>query len=151
VNVLAPLQIRVEPTLWDDNDADDIETDGDSTNLFTVGDTIQNKITLHSCACEDVTSSIADSATVRLTVRYRDDADPSSSTSIAPISTGVGGPDGALVPNGSYLEYDQATSALTYPSGSWDDGHYFQNVLSVTYNSAPNVIVGQEDVRLESE
>jgi hypothetical protein len=151
VNVLAPLHFHVEAPLWDDNDPDDIETDGDSTNLFTVGHSITNKVQVLSCACADVTKSIAGTVTARLTVRYRDDADPSSITSIVPTSTGVGGPNGELVLKNGFLQYVQATNALLYPADSWDNSHYFQNVLSLTYNSAPTVIVGQEDIRLESD
>lgn len=149
VNVLEALHVRVQAPLWDDNDPDDIETDGDSTNLFAVGSTITNQVKVYSCDCADVTASIANTAIVQLAVKYRDDADPSASISITPTHAGIGGPNGELVSTGDSFEYDQATDS-TYPSGSWYDGHYFQNVISVRWRSAPSVVVGAEDVRLET-
>ncbi len=150
VTVLAPLLVKFQAPLWDDNEGDDIETDADSTNIFQVGSAIPNKVQIYTCDCTDITKSIASSVTVRLAVKYRDDANPGSSTPIDPIYQGTGGPNGQLVLRGNHFHYNQKTVPGTYPTGTWWNSHYYQNVVSVTYNSAPNVVVAQEDVRLET-
>ena len=150
ITVLAPLRLAFESPLEDDNAADDIETDADATNLFEVKRTIPNKVKVHACDGTDVTKAIAGSVTLRLSINYRDDASPAS-TSIEPAYQGVGGPDGRLVLTGNHFHYNQKTATGTYPSGSSASSHYFQNVVTLTYDAAPNVVAAQEDARLESK
>ncbi len=150
IHVVAPLRLAFRSPLEDDNAADDIETDADVANVFEVKRTIPNKVKVHACNGADVTAAVASSVTLRLTVSYREDGDPGPGTSIEPDYHGVGAPGGVLVLTGGQFHYNQATDPATYPPGSVNDGHHFRNVVTLTYDSAPGVVAGREDVRLES-
>jgi len=151
VTVLQPLRLAFQEPLSDDNVADDINTDADATNVFEVKRTIPNQIKVFACDGTDVTRTIASSATLRLTINLRDDASSGPGTPIAPTFTGVGDADGVLVLTGNHFHYDQKTDPSTYPAGTVNNTKYYDNVITLTYNSAPGIIAGQEDARLESK
>jgi len=151
VNVLAPLRLAFQAPLSDDNVADDINTDADVANVFEVKRTIPNKIKVFACDGADVTTGVADSVTLRLTVNFRDDGNGGTGTSIVPTFTGVGDVGGVFVLTDDHFHYNQKTDPDSYPTGTVNDSHYFDNVVTLTYNSAPNIVAGQEDARLESK
>jgi len=151
VNVLAPLRLAFQAPLSDDNVADDINTDADVANVFEVKRTIPNKIKVFACDGADVTTGVADSVTLRLTVNFRDDGNGGTGTSIVPTFTGVGDVGGVFVLTDDHFHYNQHTDPDSYPTGTVNDSHYFDNVVTLTYNSAPNIVAGQEDARLESK
>jgi hypothetical protein len=151
VNVLPPLRLAFQAPLSDDNVADDIERDADVANVFEVKRTIPNQIKVFACSGADVTTAIAGSVTLRLTTSFRDDTSNSAGTAIVPSFTGVGDAGGVFVLTGDHFQYNQKTDATTYPSGSINNSHYFENIVTLTYNAAPSIVAGQEDVRLESK
>jgi len=151
VNVIQPLRLAFQEPLSDDNVADDINTDADVSNVFEVKRTIPNKIKVFSCAGTDVTAAIASSVTLRLTINLRDDTSSGPGTPIVPSFIGVGGADGRLVLTGNHFHYNQDTNLTDYPTGTNNNTQFFDNVVTLTYNSAPSIIAGQEDARLESK
>jgi hypothetical protein len=151
VNVVQPLRVAFLAPLADDNVADDINADADIANLFQVKSTIPNKIKLYACTGADVTNALAYSVTARLTINYREDSTPAAGTAIVPTFTGVGDEGGVFVHNGDQLQYNLKTDTASYPAGSINNSHYFADIVTVTYNSAPNIVAGQEDARLESK
>jgi hypothetical protein len=151
VNVLAPLRLAFQAPLADDNVADDINTDADVSNVFQVKSTIPNQIKVFACSGADVTTSLASSVTVRLTVNLRSDTSSGAGTSIVPVFTGVGDAGGVFVLTGDHFHYNQKTDPAVYPAGSINNASYFDNVVTLTYNAAPGIVAGHEDARLESK
>ena len=151
VTVVEPLRLAFLAPLSDDNVPDDINTDADVTNLFEVKRTIPNQLKVFACNGADVTVAIASSVTLRLSVSLRDDTNSGPGTPITPTFTGVGDPDGVFVLTGNHFHYDQKTDPVNYPVGTINNTRYFDNIVTLTYNSAPSIIAGQEDARLESK
>jgi Nidogen-like/HYR domain len=151
VNVLAPLRLAFQAPLSDDNVADDINTDADVANMFEVKRTIPNQVKVFACSGADVTTAIAAGVTLRLTTSFRDDTSGNAGTAIVPTFTGVGDAGGVFVLTGDHFHYNQKTDSTSYPAGSVNNTHYFQNVVTLTYNAAPSIVAGQEDARLESK
>jgi hypothetical protein len=104
-----------------------------------------------ACSGADVTTAIAGSVTLRLTTSFRDDTGSGAGTSIVPTFTGVGDVGGVFVLTGNHFHYNQQTDPKSYPTGSINNSHYFDNVVTLTYNAAPSIVAGQEDARLESK
>ena len=119
--------------------------------MFEVKRTIQNEIKVFACDGADVTTAITDSVTLRLTINFRDDASPGPGTSIVPNFIGVGDVDGVFVLTGNRFHYNQKTDPSTYPAGTVNDTHYFDNIVTLTYKAVPNIVASQEDARLESK
>jgi hypothetical protein len=141
VNVLPPLRVAfLEPL-----------ADAGIANLFEVKSTIPNKIKLYACNGDDVTSALAGSVTARLTINYREAGSPAAGTAIVPTFTGVGDEGGVFVHDGDQLRYNLKTNTASYPAGSINNSHYFDDIATVTYNAAPNIVAGQGDARLESK
>jgi len=146
VTVLEPLRVAFRPPLEDDNVADDIQTDADVRNLFKSGQTIPHKTKLYNCAGADVTTAVA--ATAKLDVTLRDSGNASFIAEIAETYNGVGGPGGLMVLTDSQFHYNLATSG--YQAGTLSGTKYFRSTVRVSYNSSPAIVVGHEDATLES-
>ena len=150
VNVLAPLRLTFLSPLEDDNVANDISTDADVANVFKVGSTVPHKLALVACNGTVVTAAVAGQVTLRLTETYRSGAS-GASTTIVPEYTGQGDAGGVLNYNGAHFAYNLKTDAAHYAAGTVNNPGYFSSVVTATYNSAPGIVAGQEDTRLESK
>jgi hypothetical protein len=152
VTVLAPLRVVFEPPIADDNEADDIETDQDKINSFKVGSKVEHKIKLIDCNGFDVTAIVAPSVTVRLDVSLREYVNATMSTEIIDLPEnydGVGSAGGTMVLTGNKFQYNLDTTG--YPKGTDANPTFFRSHVTVEYNSAPGVVVGEEDALLESK
>jgi hypothetical protein len=151
VTVLAPLRVAFQPPLADDNVADDIETDQDIQNRFKVGSKVPHKVLLFDCAGNDVTASRAGSVTVKLDVTLRQYVNATTSTAVVDLPenySGAGSPGGIMMWDGTQFHYNLDTTG--YPAGTASKPEFFRSHVTVIYNSAPAIIVGEEDALLES-
>jgi hypothetical protein len=147
VNVIQPLQVRFGSPLADDNVADNVETDADVPNIFQVKSTIPHQVTLHSCSGADVTTSVAVSVTIAVTLR--DGAGAASDANLLLTSTGVGDAGGVMALVDGKYKYNLKTTG--YKSGTASSSLFFDSVVRVSYSNAPSIVAGSEDVRLESK
>ena len=147
VNVIQPLRVAFLPPLADDNVADDIDTDADVANVFQVKSTVPHQVHLLSCGGADVTTSV--SVTVNIAVTLKDGAGAQPDTNVVPNAVGVGDAGGVMALVDGKYKYNLKTAG--YVSGTASSSLYFASVVKVSYTSAPSIIVGQEDVRLESK
>jgi hypothetical protein len=150
VTVLLPVHLAFDSPLADDNIADDPESDADVANVFNVNSVIRNRVRILSCDGSDVTKSVADQVTLRLTVNYRNTASTAAGTSIVPDFVGVGDAGGELVFTDGAFSYNQRTNRTDYPAGTVTSAYYFDNLVTLTYDSMPGVVIAREDARLES-
>jgi hypothetical protein len=147
VNVLQPLRVAFQSPLADDNVADNIATDADVSNVFTVGSTIPHKVNLYTCDNTDVTSSAA--VTVKITESLRTSDSSPPTTSFVPSYVGAGDSGGTMVLNGGHYQYNVKTDSADFPSGTVNNAYYFDSIITVR-DSATSIILGQEDAHLES-
>ena len=149
VNVLVPYRLGFT-SLGDDNVRDDPETDADKINVFKSGGLVPHVVKVYSCNGTDVTSTIGTTMTLHLTVRYRSTLAGVGDEVIVPEYTGVGDAGGLMVNTGGSFKYTLNTNTTDYPAGTINTAAYFNTLVQATYNSAPGVVVAQEDARLES-
>jgi hypothetical protein len=136
VTVLQPLTIKIQPPLAGDNDAVD--------NVVKAGSTVPNKILLYACGV-DVTKTAAVTAT--LGVAYKTTGG-SSDSSLVTTSNGVGDSNGVMVFDGTYFHYNLSTSGLATTTGV---PAFYQETISVAYNSAPAVTVGMDLIQIDTK
>jgi hypothetical protein len=136
VTVLQPLTVRIQPPLSGDNDTVD--------NVVKCGSTVPNKIRLYACGA-DVTTTV--SVTAKLSVSYKGGGGASVAT-LVPTSNGVGDANGVMVFDGTYYHYNLDTKGLSPTAGV---PAFYQENITVTYNSAPGVIVGSDSIQLDTK
>jgi hypothetical protein len=136
VTVLQPLTIRIQPPLSGDNDTVD--------NVVKCGSTVPNKILLYACGVE-VTKTA--SVTAKLSVSYKGSGGASVATSV-PTSNGVGDANGVMVFDGTYYHYNLDTKGLASTAGV---PAFYQESITVAYNSAPGVVVGSDSIQLDTK
>ncbi len=152
INILQPLRVAFRSPLSDDNVADDVRTDADMVNPFTVKETIPHKVKLYDCAGSDVTDSAAVSVKLAVAAGATGISDGAPSLIDSPLDfVGVGSADGRMVLLDAHYQFNLKTSTAKYASGQ-----QFQSLVRVVYTAAPTVLAGQgqdgegEDARLES-
>ncbi len=144
VDVLQPLHVVFAPPLADDNIADDVNIDTDVNNVFRPGQTIPHKITLLDCAGHDVTTTAP--VTVKLVVSRGANGGGTDLINELGDFAGVGDVGGLMALVDQYFQFNLKTNAVEYPGG----GAQFQSLVTVSYRSAPALVVGTEDARLVS-
>ncbi|MDX1953414.1 MAG: HYR domain-containing protein [Verrucomicrobiota bacterium] len=119
-------------------------------NRFSVCDTVLHSVRLLDCNGEDVTSEMAPYVTVRIDVTYRIGSYPQSFllSDVPQNYSYIGSPGGVMVPINSRFKYNLNTAG--FPGGSLYTQKFFRSCVWVEYNSSPGVVVGMEDVILES-
>jgi len=132
------------PPLADDNIVDDVNIDTDVNNVFRPGQTIPHKITLLDCAGHDVTTTAP--VTVKLVVSRGANGGGTDLINELGDFAGVGDVGGLMALVDQYFQFNLKTNAVEYPGG----GAQFQSLVTVSYRSAPALVVGTEDARLVS-
>jgi hypothetical protein len=163
VTVLSPLQVVFQSPLSDDNIANNFTPDcADAAgtpqmmNYFTCGSTIPHKVKLLDCSGNDVTDAMAPrvKVTIQVTERTGSYYAASSSNTIPTTYTGTGDTGGRMVLTDHQFHYNLKTTG--YRTDTDNDGKgsndlfYFQTSVRVEYLSDPGIVVGQENVILES-
>jgi len=144
VNVLQPLHVIFDPPLKDDNVADDVNTDADVNNLFTVGQVIPHNVRLLDCPETDVTTTVP--VTVKLVVSKGATGGGTDLINDVGDFSGIGDVGGLMILVGNHYQFNLKTNKDEYPSG----GAQFQSLVTVSYTSAPGLAAGVEDARLVS-
>jgi hypothetical protein len=137
VTVLQPLTIKIQPPLAGDNDAVD--------NVVKDGSTVPNKILLYACGT-DVTSHV--SVVAKLGVTYKQTGGSNVSTTVAITSNGPGDSNGIMVFDGTYYRYNLATAGFSVTQGV---PAFYQENITVAYQSAPNVIVSSDAIQIDTK
>jgi hypothetical protein len=136
VTVLQPLTVRIQPPLAGDNDTVD--------NVVKAGSTVPTKILLFACGV-DVTATAPVNA--KLDVTYK----ASGGTTVAsPIvtSNGAGDANGIMIFDGTYYHYNLATKGYATTAGM---PGFYQESITVAYQSAPSVVVGSDKIQLDTK
>jgi hypothetical protein len=137
VTVLQPLTIKIQPPLAGDNDTVD--------NVVKNGSTVPNKILLYACGT-DVTSSV--SVVAKLGVTYKQTGGSNVSTTVPTTFNGAGDTNGMMVFDGKYYHYNLATAGYSVTQGV---SAFYQETITVAYQSAPNVIVGTDMIQIDTK
>jgi hypothetical protein len=158
VTVLSSLRVSFAPPLDDDNVANNNTPDGtdaagtfEIVNQFTAGQTIPHKVKLLDCAGNDVTDIVGSLVKVTIDVTERSGTYYVSSVlnNVAENYTGVGDAGSRMVLLDHHFQYNLKTTG--YEAGTMKStSKFFQSVVRVEYLANPGVIVGQENVILES-
>jgi hypothetical protein len=151
VDVKERLQVRFVAPLADDNVDNNIETDADVVNTFKVGSRVIHKVKLFDCTGNDVTEAYASLVTVKLDVTLRTATNTGSEVvnDVPEVSSGVGNAGGLMIPVGGHFQYNLDTTG--YAAGTVTDGRFYRSEVTVEWVSAPGLVVGGEDVLLESK
>ncbi|HXJ55742.1 MAG TPA: hypothetical protein VNU68_03665, partial [Verrucomicrobiae bacterium] len=135
----------------------DAPTTPEIVNYFTSGSRIPHKVKLLDCAGNDVTDTVGPLVKVRLEVTQRTGTYKVAVTSTAvPVDyNGVGDVGGYMALIDHHFQYNLNTTGYLKDTdndgkGSANDAYYFQSCVKVEYLSSPGVVVGQENVILES-
>jgi hypothetical protein len=136
VTVLQPLTIKIQPPLGGDNDGVD--------NVVKDGSIVPNKILLYACGAE-VTKTAAVTATLGVTYKT---TGGSSSTSVVTTSNGIGDTGGVMIFDGTYYHYNLSTKGFSTTTGV---PAFYQETISVAYQSAPSVIVGTDFIQVDTK
>jgi hypothetical protein len=158
VTALAHVQVVFDGPLNDDNIDDNFTPDGfDSlstptiVNKFNAGQTIPHKVHLLDCNGNDVTDAVGPLVVVKLNVTERQGTYTGSSSLVADVPenyVGQGGAGGLMSFVDHHFQYNLVTKG--YDAGTVNTTKFFQSLVTVEYLSNPGVVVGQEDVILES-
>ena len=149
--VLESLRVVVDSSLKDDNVADDIETDSDKANKFQVGSTQAFKVRLLDSKNRDMTSLYGWTVNVKLDVTHREPG-ADGSVELADLKekySGTGWSNGYMAFKWSSFQYNLKTDG--YPKGTVKDDTFIRALITVESALFPGVIIGQEDVLLESK
>jgi hypothetical protein len=148
LTVLPPLHVVFQSPLTDGNVADDGVPGKDNVaNNFKPGQTVVHQVKLYDSTGKDVTSTAA--VTVKINVVELDIQNPIWSVDLPENYSGVGDSGGTMVLTGGTYQFNLKTTG--FEAGTVNNGRFFISDVTVSYNSAPTVIVGEEDVQLESK
>jgi hypothetical protein len=136
VSVLQPLTIKIQAPLSGDNDAVD--------NIVKDGSIVPNKILLYACGT-DVTKTAA--VVAKLGVTYKTTGG-TSTTSVVPTNNGIGDSNGVMVFDGTYYHYNLSTRGFSSTNGV---PAFYQETISVAYQSAPTVVVGTDLIQVDTK
>jgi hypothetical protein len=150
--VLAPLRVIYDnPPVNDDNAGIQGMAEESLVNIFKAGQTVPVKAHLLDCTGNDVTTTIASSVMVKLTIAEVFQSGSSMTTSnIVPAYTGLGDSGGILVLTGNKFQYNLNTSGYQ-PGTVSTQNKWFRMLVNVYYNNAPTISVGAEDASFESK
>jgi hypothetical protein len=137
VTVLQPLTIKIQPPLSGDNDTVD--------NVVKDGSTVPNKILLYACGT-NVTSSA--SVVAKLGVTYQQTGGSNNATTVTTTFNGAGDTNGVMVFDGTYYHYNLATTGFATTSGI---PAFYQETITVAYQSAPSIIVGTDSIQIDTK
>ncbi|HUI08299.1 MAG TPA: HYR domain-containing protein [Verrucomicrobiae bacterium] len=151
VTVLAGVQVVFNCSLQDDNKPDNIETDADALNRFSVCSKIPVCVNLVDlCTKKDITASLASSVTVILDVSERAGS-YNDSVLVQNLDENPSDPgdDGTIM---AYKcgQFCYTLNTKGYEKGTLNNNHFFRADVRVYYKSNPDVLVGREDASLES-
>jgi hypothetical protein len=134
VTVLQPLTIKIQPPLSGDN--------GTVNNVVKLGSTVPNKVRLYACGTNVTTTA---SVTVKLGTTYMASGGVSTSQT---ITTCTDTPDtgGVMKLDGSNYRYNLSTKGLSVTAGI---AAFYQENITVAYKSAPNVVVGSDNIQID--
>jgi hypothetical protein len=136
VIVLPPLTIKIQPPLSGDNDTVD--------NVVKDGSTVPNKILLYTCGV-DVTATAH--VVAKLGVAYKSTGGSSTTSAVATFN-GIGDTGGVMVFDGTYYHYNLSTTGFSSTSGV---PGFYQETITVAYQSAPSVIVGTDAIQVDTK
>jgi hypothetical protein len=159
VTVLAHVRVVFDPPLSDDNIDNNFTPDGadapgtpEIVNTFTSGQTIPHKVHLLDCNGNDVTDSIGPSVKVKLDVTERMGTYQSSTlyNDVPETYNGQGNPGSLMNLIDHHFQYNLVTKG--YEAGTINSAtKFFQSLVTVEYLSNPGIVVGRENVILESK
>ena len=148
LTVLSPLRVVFQSPLSDGNVQNDgIPGTDNIANKFKVGQTVVNKVKLYDSTGTDVTSTAA--VTVKINAVELNTQNPIWAIDLPEDYSGVGDAGGTMVLTGGAYQFNLNTGG--FEAGTVNNGRFFINDVTVYYNSAPGVVVGEEDVQLESK
>jgi len=149
--VLESLRVVVDSPLKDDNVANDVETDADKENKFQVGSTQPIKVRLLDSRNNDMTLLYGLTVSVKLDLTHRGPGS-NGSVELADLPekySGTGWSNGYMAYKFSNFQYNLKTDG--YPKGTEKNNTFIRALVTVESALFPGVILGQEDVLLESK
>ena len=134
--MLQPLTVRIQSPLVGDNNT--------VINVVKVGSTVPNKIQLFAC---DVNVTTTASVVAKLAVTYTPTGG-ATATATVPTFNGKGDVNGVMVLDGSNYRYNLDTKGY---STTADVPGFYQETITVTYKSAPSVVVGSDAIQVDTK
>jgi hypothetical protein len=136
VTVLQPLTVLVQPPLAGDNDTVD--------NIVKAGSTVPNKVQLFACGVNVTTTA---SVVAKVAVAYTPTG-AASVKSTVPAFNGKGDANGVMILDGANYRYNLDTRGY---STTGVGPAFYQETVTVSYKSAPNVIVGSDAIQVDTQ
>jgi len=165
VTVLTPLRVVFASPLEDDNIANNSTLDGadaagtaEIVNYFNSGSRIPHKVKLLNCSGADVTDTIASlvKVTIEVTQRTGTYLQATTATVLPANYTGTGDAGNRMVLVDHHFQYNLNTTGYLSDTdndgkGGESDKYYFQSLVRVEYLANPGIVVGLENVIMESK